>query len=138
MSRPRVVIGLFGLDSHEVGSVAVAALLRDAGMEVVYVGKYQTPETLIATATQEDADVIGVSCHSWEYLEYMPALIEGLRLRKLDAAVVAGGSVITPADAEALKSLGVEAVFGAGSIPAEMISTISRLAASRRERHKRS
>jgi methylmalonyl-CoA mutase, C-terminal domain len=127
LTRPRVLIGIFGLDSHELGSVAVASLLRDAGMEVVYAGRYQTPEGLVRIANQEDLDVIGLSCHSWEYLEYMPALLKGLADAELDVKVVAGGSVITPADADNA------AVFGSGSDPEAMIATIRELAEARHQ-----
>jgi methylmalonyl-CoA mutase, C-terminal domain len=132
MMRPRVLIGIFGLDSHELGSVAVAGLLRDAGMEVVYAGRYQTPEGLVRIANQEDLDVIGLSCHSWEYLEYMPTLMKSLADAELDVKVVAGGSVITPADADTLIAMGVAAVFGPGSDPEAMIATIRQLAEARR------
>jgi methylmalonyl-CoA mutase C-terminal domain/subunit len=131
MRPPRVLIGIFGLDSHELGSVAVANLLRDAGMEVVYAGRYQTPESLVRIATQEDLDVIGLSCHSWEYLEYMPALLKSLADADLDVKVVAGGSVITKADADTLTAMGVAAVFGPGSDPEEIITTIQKLAEAR-------
>jgi methylmalonyl-CoA mutase C-terminal domain/subunit len=133
LTRPRVLIGIFGLDSHELGSVAVASLLRDAGMEVVYAGRYQTPEGLVRIANQEDLDVIGLSCHSWEYLEYMPALLKGLADAELDVKVVAGGSVITPADADNLTAMGVAAVFGSGSDPEAMIATIRELAEARHQ-----
>ena len=133
MTRPRVLIGIFGLDSHELGSVAVASLLRDAGMEVIYAGRYQTPEGLVRIAAQEDLDVIGLSCHSWEYLEYMPALLKGLDGAELDVKVIAGGSVITPADADTLTAMGVAAVFGPGSDPEAMIATIRQLAEARHQ-----
>lgn len=132
MSRERVVLGLLGMDSHENGAIAVASLLRDAGMEVIYLGRYQTPETLLRAAVQEDADVIGVSCHSWEYLEYLPALMARVRAEAPDVAVVAGGSVITPKDAEALAAAGVAAVFGSGATPEGIISTLRTLANARR------
>jgi methylmalonyl-CoA mutase, C-terminal domain len=131
MTGPRVLIGIFGLDSHELGSVAVSRLLRDAGMEVVYAGRYQTPESLVRIAKQEDPDLIGMSCHSWEYLEYMPALLKGLAEADLDVKVVAGGSVITPADADTLTAMGVAAVFVPGSEPEAMIATIRKLAEAR-------
>jgi methylmalonyl-CoA mutase C-terminal domain/subunit len=128
-----MVLGLLGMDSHENGAIAVASLLRDAGVEVIYLGRYQTPDTLLRAAVQEDVDVIGVSCHSWEYLEYLPALMERIPAEAPDVAVVAGGSVITPADAARLTALGVAAVFGSGAAPEHMVATVRRLAAARRE-----
>jgi methylmalonyl-CoA mutase C-terminal domain/subunit len=127
-----MVLGLLGMDSHENGAIAVASLLRDAGMEVIYVGPYQTPDTLLRAAVQEDADVIGVSCHSWEYLEMLPALLARIRGEAPDVAVVAGGSVITPKDAALLRGAGVAAVFGAGATPEGIVAEIRRLAAARR------
>ena len=134
MHPPRVVIGLFGIDQHEVGAIAVSGLLRDAGMEVVYAGRYQTPATLVRIAQDEDADVIGVSCHSWEYLDYAPELTAAIARQGLDVAVVLGGSVITPADAAAMRAAGVAAVFGADAAPDAMIAGVRALAAARRQR----
>ena len=131
MGTIRVLIGILGLDQHEVGAVAVASMLRDAGMEVIYLGCYQTPDTLVSSAIQEDADVLGISCHSWEYLEYLPTLMQRLKAEGCDTAVVLGGSVITPGDVRTLMQQGVAAVFGPGSTPEEMISIIRALARKR-------
>ena len=128
-----MVLGLLGMDSHENGAIAVASLLRYAGVEVIYLGRYQTPDTLLRAAVQEDVDVIGVSCHSWEYLEYLPALMERIPTEAPDVAVVAGGSIITPTDAAKLTGLGVAAVFGSGAAPEQIVATMRRLAAARRE-----
>ena len=134
MHPPRIVIGLFGIDQHEVGAIAVSALLRDAGMEVVYAGRYQTPSTLVRIAQDEDADAIGISCHSWEYLDYAPELAALVARDGLDVAVVLGGSVITPADAAAMRAAGIAAVFGADATPDDMIAGIRALVAARRQR----
>src|SRR5208282_1661160 len=111
--RPKVIVGLLGIDQHEVGAIAISGLLRDAGMEVIYVGRYNTPTSFTRVALHEDADVIGISCHSWEYLEYVPELLATLRNQALDVDVVLGGSVITPADAGKMRKAGVAAIFGA-------------------------
>lgn len=134
MQPPRIVIGLFGIDQHEVGAIAVSLLLRDAGMEVIYAGRYQIPSTLVRIAEDEDADLIGISCHSWEYLNYAPELTARIASDNLDVAVVLGGSVITPADAAAMRAAGVAAVFGADAAPGEMIAEIQALVAARRRR----
>jgi methylmalonyl-CoA mutase C-terminal domain/subunit len=131
MSRTRVLIGILGLDQHEVGAVAVARMLRDAGMEVIYLGCFQTPETLVRGCVQEDVDVLGISCHSWEYLHFLPALMEGLRAQAPEVAVVAGGSVLTADDARNLAGLGVAATFDAGATPDTIIATIQALGARR-------
>ncbi|HUJ74288.1 MAG TPA: cobalamin-dependent protein [bacterium] len=128
MSRIRVLIGMLGLDQHEGGAVAVSALLRDAGMEVIYAGCFQTPDTLVRAALQEDADVIGLSCHSWEYLHYVPQLMARLREQEMEVPVVVGGSVLTPDDERALAELGVAATFGAGAPATAIIERIRALA----------
>jgi methylmalonyl-CoA mutase C-terminal domain/subunit len=134
MQPPRIVIGLFGIDQHEIGAIAVSMFLRDAGMEVIYAGRYQSPSTLARIAEDEDADVIGISCHSWEYLSYAPELTARIASDDLDIAVVLGGSVITPADAAAMRAAGVAAVFGSDAPPGEMIAEIQALVAARRRR----
>jgi methylmalonyl-CoA mutase C-terminal domain/subunit len=134
MHPARIVVGLFGIDQHEVGSIAVSMLLRDAGMEVIYAGRYQTPASLVRIAQEEDADAIGISCHSWEYLGYAPELLALIDRERLDLPVVLGGSVITPADAAAMRAAGIAAVFGAHASPQDMIDAIRELVARRRQR----
>jgi len=112
LNKPRIVLAIFGYDQHEVGAMAVGRNLRDAGAEVIYMGRFATPASIVATAFQEDADLIGVSCHSWEYSSYTPELLAELRARQLALPVVLGGSVITDADRERLIAGGVAAVFG--------------------------
>lgn len=133
MSRERVLLGILGLDQHEAGAVAVSALLRDAGMEVVYAGCFQTPATLVRAAIHEDVDVLGISCHSWEYLHYLPELMERLRAEAPDVAVVAGGSVLTEGDERTLAELGVAATFGPAADAATIVASLRALAARRRE-----
>ena len=80
--RPvRVLLTLLGLDQHEAGAFAVARLLRDAGMEVIYLGRFGVPEAIADSALEEDVDLIGLSCHSWEYLYYLDELLEVLKDR---------------------------------------------------------
>lgn len=130
--RPlRVLIGTLGLDQHEVGAVAVARQLRDAGMEVVYLGRFNLPPGIIKAAEDEAVDVIGLSCHSWEYLYYLDELMGLLRERRLEIPVVLGGSVITAADARALAARGVAATFGPTSAMNEIPEAIRRLVAVR-------
>jgi methylmalonyl-CoA mutase C-terminal domain/subunit len=134
MTKGRVLIAMLGTDQHELGAVAIAGLLRDAGFEVVYVGRFQTPKTILGTAIDEDVDVIGISCHSWEFLDYLPELMALLDERQIDTPVVLGGSIITADDAKAMTALGVAAVFGSGSASASVLESISALATNRRER----
>jgi methylmalonyl-CoA mutase C-terminal domain/subunit len=130
--RARVVIGMLGLDQHEMGARAVATMLRDAGMEVVYLGKFNTPARLVGASIEEDADVIGVSAHSWEYLEQVPELIGALAAASVEIPVVVGGSVVTDQDAQTLKAAGVAEVFGAGAGADDIVRRIQELSAARR------
>jgi len=132
--RPKVIVGLLGIDQHEVGAIAISSLLRDAGMEVIYVGRYNTPASFTRVALHEDADVIGISCHSWEYLEYVPELMAMLHDAALEVDVVLGGSVITPADADQMRKSGVAAIFGADAKPDQIGDNIRALAAARQQR----
>lgn len=136
-SAPRVLLGMLGMDQHEAGAIAVARLLRDAGMEVIYLGRFNLPEGIAAAALQEGADVIGISCHSWEYLEYLDDLRDRLHDLHLDVPIVLGGSVITPADARAVEARGVAAAFGPAADPARIVETVGRLAEGTRARVQR-
>lgn len=129
MSSVRIVVGVLGMDQHELGAVGIAKMLRDNGMEVIYTGCFNTPETIVATAIEEDADVIGISSHSWEYLYYMPELLTLLEQNDLDIPVILGGSVITEQDARTMLDLGVAAVFGSGAVVTDMVATVRRLMA---------
>ena len=127
--RPiRVLIAILGLDQHEVGAMAVARMLRDAGMEVVYLGRFNLPGDIAKAALEEGADVVGLSCHSWEYLHYLDPLLAALREHGLDTPVVVGGSGVTPADARAIRAKGVAAAFGPTAEGTEIVATIERLA----------
>ncbi len=134
MAKGRIVIGMLGLDQHELGAVALARVLRDAGMEVVYAGRFNTPQSIVQTAIDEDADVIGISCHSWEFIGYMPEMMAFMAEKGANVPVVLGGSIITAADAERMKQQGAAAVFGSGSTSDEMVRTISELASARQAR----
>jgi methylmalonyl-CoA mutase C-terminal domain/subunit len=131
--RAKIIVGLLGIDQHEVGAIAISSLLRDAGVEVIYLGRFNTPASLIRAALHEDADVIGVSCHSWEYLEYVPELMTMLRSEAVDVDVVLGGSVITAGDAETMRQA------GRGDVrrrlkPDQVVADIQALAAARQQR----
>ena len=130
MSPIRVLVGVLGMDQHELGAVGIAKMLRDSGMEVIYTGCFNTPETIVKTAIEEDADVIGISSHSWEYLYYTPELLSLLKKSDLDIPVIIGGSVITEEDAESLLGQGVAAVFGSGAVVTDMIDKVRELVPS--------
>lgn len=119
-----------GLDAHEVGALAVAGMLRDAGMEVLYAGRFNTPATIARTAVQEDVDVVGLSVHSWEFVPLLPELMARLRDERPGTPVVVGGSILTRADVEWLAGQGVAASFGPGTTREVMVARIRELAAS--------
>jgi methylmalonyl-CoA mutase cobalamin-binding domain/chain len=122
-SRPgRVVIGTLGLDQHEVGAMAISQLLVRHGYEVIYLGRFNTPERLAAVAGQEDADLVGVSVHSWEFTAYAGELVD--RCRELGAGLVFGGSVLTEADRAGLLARGADAVFGPYASEDDMLAEI--------------
>lgn len=130
--RIRVIVAILGLDQHETGALAVAAMLRDAGMEVIYLGRFASPESIAAAAFEESADVVGISCHSWEYRHYLDDLLKGLVREGERIPLVLGGSIISPSEKERLLEAGVSAVFGAGASNDDMIGSIKKLAAGSR------
>ncbi len=128
-TRPRVLVAMLGLDQHETAALAVATALRDGGFEVIYLGRFQTSQTIEAAAIAEDVDVIGISCHSWDYRAQLPDLLR--RAQQLGVPVVLGGSVLTARDAEALLAAGVARVYGAGSRPQTFVEELRALALQR-------
>lgn len=128
MARERIVLAIMGIDQHENGVVAVGRILREAQMSVTYLGKLLSPADVLDRAIAQGADVIGISCHSWEYQTLVPELIAEIKSRNLNVPVMIGGSVITGDDAAAMKALGVAAVFGAGSRDEEIIDAARLLA----------
>jgi methylmalonyl-CoA mutase C-terminal domain/subunit len=130
--RPiRVLIGMLGLDQHEVGALAVAGMLRDAGMEVVYTGRFNLPQSIVKAAVEEGVDVIGLSCHSWEYLYYIDELLQLLRAQDLRIPVVVGGSVLIADDARTLLDKGVSAVLGPTATRQDIVTMVRNLASGR-------
>jgi methylmalonyl-CoA mutase C-terminal domain/subunit len=111
----RVVIAKPGLDGHDRGAKIIARALRDAGMEVIYTGLHQTPEQIVETAIQEDADAVGISILSGAHMTLVPRIVELLREGGADDVLVVVGGTIPNDDAEELKELGVAAVFGPGA-----------------------
>lgn len=122
----RVLVAKVGLDGHDRGIKVVARLLRDAGMEVVYTGLFQTPETVATAAIQEDVNIVGLSMLSGAHMTLAPLVVDALRSRGSDIPVVVGG-IVPPRDVEELKGLGVAAVFGPGASAEEIVRTMTNL-----------
>ena len=104
-----------GLDGHDRGAKIIARALRDAGMEVIYTGLHQTPEQIVETAIQEDADAVGISILSGAHMTLVPRILDGLRENGVDDVLVLVAGTIPPEDAEALKAQGVAEVFTPGA-----------------------
>jgi methylmalonyl-CoA mutase, C-terminal domain len=117
----RVVIAKPGLDGHDRGAKIIARALRDAGMEVIYTGLHQTPEQIVETAIQEDADAVGVSILSGAHMTLVPRIVEGLKANGADDVLVVVGGTIPADDADKLRSAGVAAVFGPGATTSEIV-----------------
>ncbi len=126
----RIVLGKVGLDMHDVGVKFVARGLREAGMEVIYLGPFQTADSLVGAATTEDPDVVAISNASGEYMAYVPELLSMLRKQGLSPLVVIGG-LVPENDRETLLGLGVDAVFGPGSNIAEIADYLRRAVSER-------
>ena len=119
--RIRVVVAKPGLDGHDRGAKIVARALRDAGFEVIYTGLHQTPEQIVATAVQEDADAIGLSVLSGAHNYLFKRVLDLLRENGAEDVVVFGGGIIPPDDIAALKALGVKELFTPGTSTQDII-----------------
>jgi methylmalonyl-CoA mutase C-terminal domain/subunit len=111
----RVVIAKPGLDGHDRGAKIIARALRDAGMEVIYTGLHQTPEQIVETAIQEDADAVGISILSGAHMTLVPKILEGLKENGAEDVLVVVGGTIPREDSDELKRLGVAEVFTPGA-----------------------
>src|SRR4051794_3210523 len=114
-AKIRVVIAKVGLDGHDRGAKIIARALRDAGMEVIYTGLHQTPDQIVETAIQEDADAVGISILSGAHMTLVPRILDLLREREADDVLVVVGGTIPGDDIEELKRLGVADVFTPGA-----------------------
>jgi methylmalonyl-CoA mutase, C-terminal domain len=123
-SRIRVVVAKPGLDGHDRGAKVVARALRDAGMEVVYTGLHQTPEQIVETAIQEDADAIGLSVLSGAHMTLFRRVLELLAERDANDIVVFGGGIIPAEDIAELERLGVAKIFTPGATTASIVEWV--------------
>jgi methylmalonyl-CoA mutase C-terminal domain/subunit len=125
MTAPiRIVVAKPGLDGHDRGAKVIARALRDAGHEVIYTGLHQTPEQIVETAIQEDADVIGLSVLSGAHMTLFKKLIGLLDERDARDIVVIGGGIIPEDDIPLLKELGVAEVFTPGATTTEIVGWV--------------
>jgi len=124
--RVRIVVGKPGLDGHDRGAKIVARALRDAGHEVIYTGLHQTPEQIVETAIQEDADLIGLSVLSGAHMTLFRRLVELLAERDASDIVVFGGGIIPDEDIPLLEEIGVARVFTPGAPTTEITDWVAR------------
>ena len=122
--RIRVLIAKPGLDGHDRGAKVLVRALRDAGMEVVYTGLFQTPEMIAVAALQEDVQVIGLSILSGAHMSLFPKIVAELKARNLDQVLLVAGGTIPPRDVQRIKDLGFHQVFGPGSSLSSIVAYI--------------
>jgi methylmalonyl-CoA mutase C-terminal domain/subunit len=115
MNRPiRVLVAKVGLDGHDRGAKFIAAILRDAGMEVIYTGLRQTPEMVVNAALQEDVDAIGVSILSGAHMTVFPKIIRLMKEKQMDDVLITGGGIIPEEDMKSLNDMGIGKLFPPG------------------------
>jgi methylmalonyl-CoA mutase C-terminal domain/subunit len=134
VDRPlRVIVAKAGLDGHDRGAKVIARALRDAGMEVIYTGLFQSPEQIVQTAIQEDADGIGLSILSGAHMTLFPEVLKQLQAQGAGDIVFFGGGTIPADDTAELKRLGVREVFTPGAPLSLIIEFVERECGKRRE-----
>ena len=117
----RIVIAKPGLDGHDRGAKIVARALRDAGYEVIYTGLHQTPEQIAETVIQEDADAVGLSCHSGAHMTLFPRVVQLLHDHGADDVLVFAGGIIPKEDIPLLRERGIEEIFTPGAATSSII-----------------
>ncbi len=119
----RILLAKLGLDGHDRGLKVVARILRDAGMEVIYLGLRQTTDSIVAAAEQEDADAIGLSMHNAGHMTLAPAMVKAVAEAELDCPVIVGG-IIPDQDVQPLLDAGVGVVLGPGASAEEVAQSV--------------
>jgi methylmalonyl-CoA mutase C-terminal domain/subunit len=121
----RIIVAKPGLDGHDRGAKVVARALRDAGFEVIYTGLHQTPEQIVEAAIQEDADGVGLSCHSGAHMTLFPKVVKLLHEQGADDVVVFGGGIIPKDDVPKLQQVGIERIFTPGTPTADIVAWLN-------------
>lgn len=120
----RILIAKPGLDGHDRGAKVIARALRDAGMEVIYLGLRQTPEMITEAALQEDADAVGLSILSGAHMTLLPRVVELLQQNGLDDVMVFAGGIIPDEDVPVLKEIGIRGIFGPGTNTDDVVAFV--------------
>ena len=129
----RVLLAKPGLDGHDRGVKVIAAAMRDAGLEVIYLGLRQTPEMVVEAAVQEDVDAIGLSILSGAHLTLFPQTLKLLKEKGSEHIVLFGGGIIPKEDIEKLEKMGVGKLFGPGTPTSEIIEYVKSAVKGRRK-----
>jgi len=129
----RILLAKPGLDGHDRGIKVVAAVLRDAGFEVIYTGLRQTPEMLVEAAVQEDVDAVGMSILSGAHMTLFPAVLDLLKKRRCEHILLFGGGIIPDEDIAKLEKLGVGKLFTPGATSGEIIEYLTKVLGERRK-----
>jgi len=120
----KVLVSKIGLDGHDRGVKVVASLLKEAGMEVIYLGMFQRPENIVKAAIDEDVDVIGVSYLSGEHLIFTPMIVEEMKKNDLDDVLFIAGGTFPVEDIPTLEEMGIDKIFRAGSLTDTIVQYI--------------
>ena len=134
VKKIRILIGKVGLDGHDRGAKVIAAAFRDAGIEVIYTGLRQTPETIVEAALQEDVDAIGISILSGAHMTIFPKVKKLMDDKGLNDVLLFGGGIIPDADIEELKKLGIGQLFTPGTPTFETINYVKKWVLENKER----
>ena len=134
VKKIRILIGKVGLDGHDRGAKVIAAAFRDAGIEVIYTGLRQTPETIVEAALQEDVDAIGISILSGAHMTIFPKVKKLMDDKGLNDVLLFGGGIIPDADIEELKKLGIGQLFTPGTPTFDTINYVKKWVLENKER----
>jgi len=121
----KVLVTKVGLDGHDRGAKVVSSLLKEAGMEVIYLGMFQRPESIVKAAIDEDVDVIGLSYLSGEHLIFTPKVVEEMKKNNLDDVLLIAGGTFPAEDIPTMEKMGIDKVFRAGSLTKSVVEYIN-------------
>ncbi|MBL7203376.1 MAG: cobalamin B12-binding domain-containing protein [Desulfobacteraceae bacterium] len=121
----KVLVTKVGLDGHDRGAKVVSSLLKEAGMEVIYLGMFQRPESIVKAAIDEDVDVIGLSYLSGEHLIFTPKIVEEMKKNRFDDVLLIAGGTFPAEDIPTMEEMGIDKVFRAGSLTKSIVDYIN-------------
>ncbi|HDZ90663.1 MAG: cobalamin B12-binding domain-containing protein [Deltaproteobacteria bacterium] len=121
----KVLVTKVGLDGHDRGAKVVSSLLKEAGMEVIYLGMFQRPESIVRAAIDEDVDVIGLSYLSGEHLIFTPKIVDEMKKNGIDDVLLIAGGTFPPEDIPIMEEMGIDKVFRAGSLTESIVDYIN-------------